>query len=639
MRYLGPVHFRYAPGSTVSSDLEGLARTFLGQLQGVYPRSPTKGMFRSGPGWAMKVMFVNGRPVVDIRTTEETPVVEDVTTVPLGLAFVFTPYKNSGVFVHDDPWHEYIMSFNPTTGARKIQDYSVYAGVYWFGNERPVCYNVTWDNGVDTCSWTGARYSASFFMPYSLRTGKFSVNGVIVYHSVPSPQVILGAGILHANIDETSDTPAGKFTCRLATAKFIPSPSTGVVNFAVGINIYDIYVSIANGVATEYQSPTLIYTYEYPNNTIDNGLSKLRGWAFDRTATKCVSIVESGIELFQHEIDLSGDDITVNTISYGAVGTINSVSMSASTFDGVRIKNEEGFLVTGSSGSSTGIGSVAAENSPLAGWLPIAADYDGRTNELVLAYAQVGSFGSVSWTAEEETPNGGGFTENGAVTRLRIGGAEMVFGGYTAVEIINTFTDFDAFTGYTYRRNNGGGVICDLDVRYGAALLFGRSANVIHDFDYVRGVPITYPITSSQLCIRVLSDGVMSTHLGGVPTTSTSTFTANDGQYMDLYDHVPAELQNGTTFVPVSSGAATIDTMYLNAHDASVGVLISYNYIDGVNYAYGLASYLDTKSDMIHTLACTYVSFTTPVSSVDGETITELLAPSPRNPMFPLGVV
>ena len=72
MRYLGPVHFRYAPGSTVSSDLEGLARTFLGQLQGVYPRSPTKGMFRAGPGWAMKVMFVNGRPVVDIRTTEVT---------------------------------------------------------------------------------------------------------------------------------------------------------------------------------------------------------------------------------------------------------------------------------------------------------------------------------------------------------------------------------------------------------------------------------------------------------------------------------------------------------------------------------------------------------------------------------------
>ena len=639
MRYLGPVHFRYAPGSTASSDLEGLARTFLGQLQGVYPRSPTKGMFRAGPGWAMKIMFVYGQPVVDIRTTEDTHVVEDAVTVPLGLAFVFTPYKNSGVFVHDDPWHEYIMSFNPTTGARKIQDYSVYAGVYWFGNERPVCYNVTWDNGVDTCSWTGARYSASFFMPYSLRTGKFSVNGVIVYHSVPSPQVILGAGILHANIDETSDTPAGKFTCRLATAKFIPSPSTGVVNFAVGINIYDIYVSIANGVATEYQSPTLIYTYEYPNNTIDNGLSKLRGWAFDRTATKCVSIVESGIELFQHEIDLSGDDIAVNTISYGAVGTISSVSMSASTFDGVRIKNDGGALVPDSSGSSVASGSVAAENSPLAGWLPIAADYDGRTNELVLAYIQVGSFGSVNWTVTGASLNGGGFTENGAVTRLRIGGAEMVFGGYTAVEILNTFTDFDAFTGYTYRRNNGGGVICDLDVRYGAALLFGRGANVIHDFDYVRGVPITYPITSSQLCIRVLSDGVMSTHLGGVPTTSTSTFTADDSQYMALYDHIPDELQNGTTFVPVSSGAATIDTMYLNAHDASVGVLISYNYIDGVNYAYGLASYLDTKSDMIHTLACTYVSFTTPVSSVDGETITELLAPSPRNPMFPLGVV
>lgn len=639
MRYVGPVHFRYAPGSTVSSDLEGLARTFLGQLQGVYPRSPTKGMFRAGPGWAMKVMFVNGRPVVDIRTTEETPVVEDVTTVPLGLAFVFTPYKNSGVFVHDDPWHEYIMSFNPTTGARKIQDYSVYAGVYWFGNERPVCYNVTWDNGVDTCSWTGARYSASFFMPYSLRTGKFSVNGVIVSHSVPSPQVILGAGILHANIDETSDTPAGKFTCRLATAKFIPSPSTGVVNFAVGINIYDIYVSIANGVATEYRSPTLIYTYEYPNNTIDNGLSKLRGWAFDRTATRCVSIVESGVGLFQHEIDLSGDDIAVNTISYGAVGTISSMSMSASTFDGVRIKNDGGALVPDSSGSSEASGSVAAENSPLAGWLPIAADYDGRTNELVIAYVQVGSFDSVSWTVTGESLNGGGFTENNAVTRLRIGSAEIVFGGYTAGEVINAFTDFDAFTGHTYYRSNGNGVICDLDVRYGAALLFGGNTSVVRDFDYVRNVPITHSFTSTQLCTRVLSDGAESTHLGGVPTTFTSTFTADDSQYAALYDHIPDELQNGTTFVPVSSGAAAIDTMYPNAHDSSRGVLVSYYYIDGVNYAYGLASYLDTKSDMIHTLACTYVSFTTPVSSVDGETITELLAPSPSNPMFPLGVV
>ena len=91
MRYLGPVHFRYAPGSTVSSDLEGLARTFLGQLQGVYPRSPTKGMFRAGPGWAMKVMFVNGRPVVDIRTTEETPVVEDITRLYNGQYFFVEP--------------------------------------------------------------------------------------------------------------------------------------------------------------------------------------------------------------------------------------------------------------------------------------------------------------------------------------------------------------------------------------------------------------------------------------------------------------------------------------------------------------------------------------------------------------------
>lgn len=91
MRYLGPVHFRYAPGSTVSSDLEGLARTFLGQLQGVYPRSSTKGMFRSGPGWAMKVMFVNGRPVVDIRTTEETPVVEDITRLYNGQYFFVEP--------------------------------------------------------------------------------------------------------------------------------------------------------------------------------------------------------------------------------------------------------------------------------------------------------------------------------------------------------------------------------------------------------------------------------------------------------------------------------------------------------------------------------------------------------------------
>ena len=91
MRYVGPVHFRYAPGSTSSSDLEGLARAFLGQLQGVYPRSPTKGMFRAGPGWAMKVMFVNGRPVVDIRTTEEIPVVEDIIGLYSGQYFFVEP--------------------------------------------------------------------------------------------------------------------------------------------------------------------------------------------------------------------------------------------------------------------------------------------------------------------------------------------------------------------------------------------------------------------------------------------------------------------------------------------------------------------------------------------------------------------
>ena len=74
MRYLGPVHFRYAQGSTASPELEALARVFLGQLQAVHPNVATKGVYRQGNGWAMYARFSGGRPIVDIRLAPEVSV-------------------------------------------------------------------------------------------------------------------------------------------------------------------------------------------------------------------------------------------------------------------------------------------------------------------------------------------------------------------------------------------------------------------------------------------------------------------------------------------------------------------------------------------------------------------------------------
>lgn len=81
MRYTGPVHFRYSGTEQAKPGLESLARVFLGQLQAVYPNVATKGIYRSGNGWTMRVLFSNGAPIVDIRTTgggssEDTQIVD-----------------------------------------------------------------------------------------------------------------------------------------------------------------------------------------------------------------------------------------------------------------------------------------------------------------------------------------------------------------------------------------------------------------------------------------------------------------------------------------------------------------------------------------------------------------------------------
>lgn len=658
MRYLGPVHFRYAPGSTASSDLEGLARTFLGQLQGVYPRSPTKGMFRAGLGWAMKVMFVNGRPVVDIRTTEETPVVEDAGTAPLGLAFSLVPQKPKGTYVYPDPWHELLITFNKDTGIPKISTADEYRGTYWFLNNRPVVYSVTWDNGVDVCSWHGARYAATFGNEYSLRTGRFAINGVAVTHSVPSPRVILGAGILHATIDEAEDTPTGVFVCRLATGKFIPSPSTGVVNFAVGINVYDITIRITNGVATEVASPVLRYSFEYPNNTVDNGLSRLRGWAFNRTAVKCVTVIEHGINVYRHEIDFTEETPIVTTVDYGPVGTLHIETISVNNtwafdgsswslqglVDGARIETTDG--VVSSPGGTVRQARTIAFDSPDQCGVPIAADYDIRTDELTMAYVTNGTSGYANWGLDVphvDPPTTAGYVNSGdgyvlSGVSLIIGDTTYLLGGGERSYVMQPLDEFTGYNGTIIRRG-GGSYMFDLDVRYRSALLLGGGDSTSElRYGFYSLTPFDLTIVSAPYKMTVLHDGKRDIVLGGGVTSSTSTILINDGLWAAVQDSVPTTWHPPiNTFTPDSAASIILDNQYNNAQFDVV--YQSVTYLDGVVWAYGLASYLDVATDKIHILACAPVSASYFLSALDGNSITEEFAPSPSNPIIPLGVV
>lgn len=290
MRYVGPVHFRYAPGSTSSSDLEGLARAFLGQLQGVYPRSPTKGMFRAGPGWAMKIMFVYGQPVVDIRTTEETPVVEDITRLYNGQYFFVQPRytldsgSTSDVFTFSGGTYPECMLRYDAEKNKVISFSSTGAHADFAYNDRfyPVVTVARMSNGeVDwqgsnghIITWKGAacRYFRQLARSSTVYIGgvAFTPNGV--------SGLVCGAAIISGGIDIgaydililASSGVGGFIQLLRATANIVTKKYTSVV-IADDIPGNYAYNAFFNSNATAFTHTVLTFsvTFNPPTSTLN----------------------------------------------------------------------------------------------------------------------------------------------------------------------------------------------------------------------------------------------------------------------------------------------------------------------------------------------------------------------------------
>lgn len=289
MRYLGPVHFRYAPGSTASSDLEGLARTFLGQLQGAYPNVATKCMYRSGNGWAMRVLFSNGTPVVDITVNPNVEILEQQETLFDGQYFFVYPRYTladggvSDVFSGVGIYQECLLRYN--NFAEKVDTFSSSGGAADYAYKdrfypagavaRFFNGSIDWQgaNG-HIVTWDGERYR---YFYQGVRSTTLYIGGISFTPNGGDYGPISGAAVLSGGISSggyevfiVAATGVGglqliKATATIATKRYI---GVAVVSDIPGNYNYNTFF---NSDATEFVHTRLVFstTYSPPTSTLN----------------------------------------------------------------------------------------------------------------------------------------------------------------------------------------------------------------------------------------------------------------------------------------------------------------------------------------------------------------------------------